>query len=106
LSLQASSADDGRIHAKFSFVNPSATEVGFKRDLDVCLRKSTSLYFHIRAPGGGDFMHDTPRTLDYGKRDPRQFLACMQEKSYRVDPRGNFQTGWIAFWPDKRDASL
>lgn len=107
LSSEASYAGDEMIRAQFRFSNPNASEMGFRRDLDVCLRKSTSPWFHIRAPGPENFHSPTPLgTMGLSKPDPRRFLSCMQEKSYRVDPRGPYQTGWITFLPKKRDVSL
>ena len=105
LASQASLAGEAPIVAKFNYSNPGISAVQFKRDIDFCIRKAGTLSFEDRPPNVGRSAGlGIPVRIRNSAPDPRQFNACMQDKSYRLDVRGPYDSGWISFRPVTRDS--
>lgn len=105
LSSQAGLAGSAPIVAKFNYSNPGISEAQFKRDVDVCVRKAGTLSFEDQPPVGRSSAGlGRAILIRNSPPDPRQFNACMQGKSYRLDPNGHYDTGWIKFRPDTRES--
>jgi hypothetical protein len=104
LSFQSSLAAEGAITAKFSYSRPGISNVQFKQDVDVCVRKAGTLSFVGQPPGGGNNVGvGRMIVMKNSPPDPSRFMACMQEKSYRLDRNGPYDTGWITLRPHTQD---